>query len=621
MSPARRRRVWLVLGGLSACTLTGCGDAAPEPSRLRLRQVTPEPGASGVFLNEAVELYFSQDVDVASVHGQSARVVGASGAPARGRWEVDGRRLRFTPDPVLAADLSDGGYALGATYRVELAGFPWPDGLRATSGAPLEQSLSWEFQTVLRDGPGRGDVFADASLERGLPLHLVSRQVGPNGPIKLECEEPLDPSTLFGADFKLQGGLSGAVVPLRARLVENFDKRASRPRGTALIELLPERRLDEAPYQLYVPFEGRLRDFGGHRVPFPARPGAAGQRIEVVVDPNASSNRHLENFLDDSNRSPEPVPGADGTARWSGTGRVELRLPAAVGNGRDGTVQLGGRLDAHDLQAVRARIPPGVEVELSQSPGLVVLRCQGALRIEGSLVRKEPRGERCDFLPSETLSQWLERAVLEGRSATVLIAGGDLILTGGIEVAGALLLVAGGRLRLSEPFDLRASELFLLGEGASRDVPFINPQLKPDDQGQYAQPDMLLLDLAHTNQLVEPLTFAVRSGPIPRQGRARLWHALAEDPEQPFGHQSPLPDNPTDVQPVGRYQVRFVGSPPGLRGEKRTEVIVENPVQLNDSPSLRLQIELTVLPGSTWDPPWVDYVEVAWDPAGSEPAR
>jgi hypothetical protein len=618
VSPARRTRVRLALGGLVACALSACDASAPEPRLLRLRQATPEPGASGVFLNEAVELFFSEDVDVASVHAQSARIVGPGGATARGRWEVDGRRLRFTPDPVLAADLSDGGYALGATYRVQLAGFPWPDGLRGTSGAPLDQALSWEFHTVQRDGPGRGDVFADSSLERGLPLYLLSRDVLPLGPILLECEEPLDPSTLFGADFKLQGGAGGAVVPLRARLVENFDKRASRPRGTALVELLPERKLELGSYQIYVPFEGRLRDFGGHRVPLLARPGTSGLRIEVVADAVQSGNRHLENFQNDTNRSPEPVPGAEGSASWSGNGRVELRLPAAMGDGRDGTLQLEGKLATRDLQAVRARIPPGVEVELSEQPGLVVIRCQGSLRIEGSLVRREPEGPACDFLPGESLSQWLARASSEGRTATVLIVGGDLVLSGKLEVNGSLLLAAGGRLRLGEFTGIHATDMYVLGENARDRPSFINPKL---DQVKNALPDLLALDLASSNLLVEPLTFAVRSGPIPRQGRARRWHALAEDPEQPFGHQSPLPDKPSDPPPVGRYQVRFVGSPPGLRGEKRTEVIVEDPVQLNDSPSLRLQIELTVLPGATWDPPWVDYVEVAWDPAGAEPPR
>ena len=100
------------------------------------------------------------------------------------------------------------------------------------------------------------------------------------------------------------------------------------------------------------------------------------------------------------------------------------------------------------------------------------------------------------------------------------------------------------------------------------------------------------------------MTFAVRSGPIPREGRARIWHAAAEPADKPFGHHSP----------VGTYHIRYVGSPPGLRGDGRTEVIVEDPVQLNDSPTLRLQIELTVQPGAVWDPPWVDYVEVAWEP-------
>ena len=173
VSPVRRSRDRSALAGLLALA-SACGGTTPTPHTLRLRQATPEPGATGVFLNEPVELFFSEEIDAASVQAQSARIVGPSGALARGRWEVDGRRLRFTPDPVLAADLSDGGYAPGATYRVELAGFPWPDGLRGTSGAPLASTERWSFRTVEPGEPGRGNVFMDSSLERGLPLYLRS---------------------------------------------------------------------------------------------------------------------------------------------------------------------------------------------------------------------------------------------------------------------------------------------------------------------------------------------------------------------------------------------------------------------------------------------------------------
>ena len=106
--------------------------------------------------------------------------------------------------------------------------------------------------------------------------------------------------------------------------------------------------------------------------------------------------------------------------------------------------------------------------------------------------------------------------------------------------------------------------------------------------------------------LVEPLTFAVRSGPIPRQGQAARWRG----PPRWGGHAG-----------TGSYRVRFVGTSPGRLPGERIERIVEDPMQLGDSPSLRLQVELVVAPGPRWDPPWVDYVEVSWEPVGRERPR
>src|SRR5688572_19047640 len=129
----------------------GCAPGRPEPRPLAVLQASPESGAAGVFLNERVQIDVSRPLDPASLHARSARVVDSFGRPARGQWTVQGARLTFTPDPVLSAALDDGGYRPGETYRVELAGFPRPDGLRAADGAPLERSAAWQFRVVHPD--------------------------------------------------------------------------------------------------------------------------------------------------------------------------------------------------------------------------------------------------------------------------------------------------------------------------------------------------------------------------------------------------------------------------------------------------------------------------------------
>jgi len=590
----------------------GCAGEPPDPRVLRLRQATPEPGATGVYLNEPVELFFSNDIDPASVHAQSARILALDDAPARGRWELSGRRLTFTPDPVLAADLSDGGYQPGQTYRVELSGFPRPDGLRGLGGQPLPRTMRWEFRVVSAEDAERGFLFADSSLERGLPLVLRTLEIPPGGPIVLEGEEPLDPSTLFGEDFLLLpsgdqqagSGEFGTPIPLRARLVQNFDKRARPPRGTTQVELTPQQRLVHGQsYLLRMEFQPRLRDFGGHPVPYLPTLTGKSQLIEVRESSAPRTNVHFEPFLGTENRSPEVVPGADGTAWWGSSGRIELRLPAAVGDGRAGTVELTGAVEDPDLQAVRLRVPAGQTAELPAGPGLVVMRAQGSLQIEGVLSRRGPVANGPSFLERERLSAWLRRAADTDLGATVLIAGGDLIVSGELDVVGTLILVAGGRVRLGgRPERLRASKIFVLGEGGIGPS-FLDPET---DRIKDTLPAPLELDLSTENPLVEPLTFAVRSGPIPREGQAAQWHG----PHRPGGHHG-----------SGEYRVRYVGLNPSRFPGDPTERVVEDPVQLSESPNLRLQVELTVRPGVPWDPPWVDFAEVSWDPVRAERPR
>lgn len=610
MPPGRRSKLLRML----VLLLPACADGVPQPRVLRLRQATPEPGATGVYLNEAVELFFSDEVDPASVHAQSARILSLDGVPARGRWEVSGRRLTFTPDPVLAPDLSDGGYRPEATYRVELSGFPRPDGLRGLGGEPLPGTLRWEFN-VVSAGQGRhGFLFEDSSLERGLPLVLRTFEVPPGGPIVLEGEEPLDPSTLFGEDFLLQpqgagGRQLAAPIPLRARLAQNFDKRAPRRRGTTLVELIPQVRLESgASYRLQMKFQARLRDFGGHPVPYLptlSLPALAGQSALIHVRESSlpPADVYLEPFLSPDNRSPEVVPGADGTAWWGDSGRVEVRFPRAAGDGRDGPLELRGRVEREDLHAVRILIPRDAQVELPARPGLVVVRAQGALRVEGALARRAPVGEAPVFLAGESVSRWLSRVASEGGTATVLVAGGDLTVTGELEVAGPLVLVAGGRLRLERQERIRAGEIHVLPE-AARGQPYLDPVVDKIERTVAAP---LELDLVRDNPLVEPLTFAVRSGPIPREGQAARWRG----PPRIGGH----------AGTAGDYRVRFVGSSPGRGLGERSDRVVEDPEQLTDSPSLRLQVELLVRPAASWDPPWVDFVEVSWDPVGAERPR
>ena len=140
--------------GLLALLALCCACArieAPAASVLRLLQVRPE-NPQGVYLDEELVLHFSAPLASESATTRSVRVVDEAGRAARGRLRIEGAVLRFEPEPVLGRDLDDGGFRPGVGYTLHLLGFPAPDGLRSSSGAPLERSFSLPFRTVARDG-------------------------------------------------------------------------------------------------------------------------------------------------------------------------------------------------------------------------------------------------------------------------------------------------------------------------------------------------------------------------------------------------------------------------------------------------------------------------------------
>src|SRR5262249_11802033 len=147
----------------------------------------------------------------------------------------------------------------------------------------------------------------------------------------------------------------------------------------------------------------------------------------------------LESFVDARRRLSEWPEGFDGTARWSGDGRVEIVWPVAAGEGCDGEVRLGARDARHDVRATRLAVAEGVTCELDSRPGLVVLRAQGKLSVAGELRRSTRRGApgangpgdaRAAFMElaqqHRSLSDALSEAWTRDLDATVLIAGGDL---------------------------------------------------------------------------------------------------------------------------------------------------------------------------------------------------
>ena len=604
---------------LALATACGGGTEEPRPPLLELVDFRPRE-RQGVFLNEPLVLHFSGDLARTSITPQSVRIATASGEPARGARFVSGRELSFVPDPVLSPDLSDGGYTPNTTYVIELAGFPRADALRAENGACLAGTLRIEFHTVSTSLPRAGFVFDDASPDHAKPLHVLmpagaktppnrTRMFSETG-LQLEGEEPVDPSTLETTAFTLVKDVPGAArleFPLRPVLHSNFNKHAFPYQGTTILRLVPRTRIPEGDgYRLSIdPTKPPLCDFAGHPIPVIGRDSLS--QLSITVLPGRQEDRageYLEEFLDAEMRSSLVVPGADGAASWGTSGRLEVRFPRAAGDGSDGDVVLGTSESRRRLSAARLSLPAGVRCELAATDGPWVLASQGSIDLEGDLHRAgaHDEGPFPDVRPGASVSEWIAALASSRRPVTVLVAGGDIRIQGELSVPGPLLLVAGGRVRMPagriRVGSAEAAGAVTLGALADGGTIALWSAAEGARRVTRAAPASLLIDAPLVNPLVRELCYAVRSKPVPSDGRALRW----------------LPSGGVRGRAgAGRVQVRYAGERPGA--EDRPPVEADDPSLLVDCNSLSVVMTL-VVPASTgapWDPPSIDSVRVRWE--------
>lgn len=625
---------YVALLGLYSCTHT-----SSPPAYLTPTLILPKNNV-GVFLNEDLIFFFSAELDRASITQESVRIVARDSRPARGSLSVNGSALTFTPAPVLASDLSDGGYAPDTDYDVEIRGFPWVDGVRGTQGEMLQRTLHCSFRTASASAPSDNLVFVDPSPEKRKPLGFFppvsgslinSYLMGPQDSIYLDCDKPIDPSTLRDTDFVLSGAREQVAV--RARLLENEPEARIRPKNrfanslssdpavwqreprAALIELKPVKKplahgfwsLGLAQGPSGAPVAGP-RDYSGNAL----WNTSLARYIEVGDQrPDAGNGSLREDFIDRRMLSPVAVPGADGTARWSDSGRVEVRYPAAAGDGSQGHVSLSGDLEANDVQARSLEIKAGAVANL-RAEGLVVLRAQGRLHVRGRLVRDAERNPGAGREPEApldlsarsgtpkhalTLSAWLADMAAQGRTCTVLIAGGDLVIDTDAEVRAntPILLVAGGVVRVAGRVRATQGEVFVLGDGGGSDI-----------QPPKSDADLLALDPPCTgNPLREELHYAVLSSAIPQRGAIEIW--LSAQARGSTSASGP-PGRPRD-----RWRVRYVREIEGAPASIESLGPVDDPGLLEPPGPVQILIELWVAPGPVFEPPFVDFVHLTWE--------
>jgi len=599
-----------VIGVALVISLAGLScKGAEEPGVLELLRFRQD-GEASVFLNENLVLQFSDELDQTSVTSATVGVRDADGRPVRGELLVERSVVTFAPALPLSPDLTDGGFRPDTSYTVELAGFPRPDGLRARTGEPLASTRRLYFRTVARDGVLA--LFHDLPSPRPSPLVVRAFDLGPLDPVVLECGEAVDPTSLVAGDFQLLWlaeeaevavNREEAQIDLVPRLVLNREDLA-RIELVALGESPGQRRiLKEGSYLLARSQKLALRNLGG-------RP------IQVAWNGLAATRRHLhvitqfERPLEVSFRSSSqrgvmaPPAGYDGTAHWPdrGTG-LTLRYPAAAGDGHDGELELlaspgpqaaGQRMDLH---ASRLSIPAGSEVDLSTVQGMVILRSQGALEIAGRLTRKtessssSPSGLTEELLRAlatqkrDTLTAWLARSSETEEPWTVLIAGGDLRITGEVALGGPLVLIAGGWIRIDGRVD--AEEVWKTPEGGHN--------VRARDHFQEIP---LRIDPPGTNPLLLPLRAAAISVPLRPSRAVDSWTLVSMQGQAGRG----------------KYEVAFMGlKDHGDRIE--TFGPVDDISLLDGCAAVHVLVSLEIppgAPGEAWDPPEVESVELRW---------
>ncbi|MBK9388437.1 MAG: hypothetical protein IPN34_26760 [Planctomycetes bacterium] len=178
---ARPRQVLAYLLALAVGALSGaCGDGADQAPPAAFRFLgCDQAGRDSLHLNTELWLRFSAPVDPGTLRPETIRIARLeagepSSAIVAGRYRLIGRGnvIAFVPDVPLRPDLEDGGLRPDSTYRVRIAGYPRPDGLRALGGELLAESAVFEFRTVGRGEVKRLFALGDATWPRDELAHV-----------------------------------------------------------------------------------------------------------------------------------------------------------------------------------------------------------------------------------------------------------------------------------------------------------------------------------------------------------------------------------------------------------------------------------------------------------------
>jgi hypothetical protein len=470
----------------AALLVPACRRGAEAEREFQVRQFW-QAGAQAVRLNERLYFWFTAPVDPASVTSRSIAVRADDGSEARGRFETGGNQVTFTPDPVLARTLDDGGLRPGVRYRVEIAGFPRPDALRSIEGEILSPGARYEFRTV---APAEGVLaFEDVSPLKGpqvlVPLPPDRLTIRGGGPVRFALDEPLRPDSVTEESVRLQAygtraGAGPVPVRTRVRLLENDP--------SAVVEVEPLDPVEGRPGAAYlVDLAETLRDFGGN----PRPPQQRAFIVEFDLEGSEGEQVLDWDFATIAEREENDV-GEDGWAAWTGDGIVEARIPALAGKGENGplVVEEPRLLVAGEIPSPGDPTPPLRDFSFTEivlrpegelrieGEGLVVLRSASVVHVEGRVQRFGPGPAGAGFTPFRAPERALEGLAEEGGTALALVSAGNLVVEGDLFSEGTLLLVAGGRVVVETGASVRADRILVSGSGP----PLLRGEVHPEPE-------------------------------------------------------------------------------------------------------------------------------------------
>lgn len=249
-----------LVAGLAALALAACSGGKGGPGSTPGTSgdfvvLSTTPSANGqLYLNEAIKIDFSNEVDIKSANFGSVSFVvfdlnnNQLAEPVQGTFKVTrssgdteaGRRLEFRPRFPLSNTFDDGGFRPGRRYIMQLVkGDPRTNvGLADMKGQGLETSFSFSFQTA--DGTTPSQLFRDTKVggprRNGFsvtPINAATGEVELNElgqvpvEIRLSFDQPLNPQS-NNVPFSIDLDPASRSVSRRGRVFLEYDDPAGK---------------------------------------------------------------------------------------------------------------------------------------------------------------------------------------------------------------------------------------------------------------------------------------------------------------------------------------------------------------------------------------------------------